>query len=62
MVALPVKHGSHLGNLTLVRRSKRPFLASFPIRSWPTWPSQACHLTDSKLESKNETKATDVLS
>jgi len=33
MVALPAKHGSHLGNLTLVSRSKRPSLGSLPIRS-----------------------------
>jgi len=52
MVALPANHGSHLGNLTLVSRSKRPSLGSLPIRSWPTWPSQACHLTDSKFRVK----------
>jgi len=33
MVALLAKHGSHLGNLTLVNQSKRPSLASLPIRS-----------------------------
>ena len=62
MVALPAKHGSHLGNLTLVSRCKRPSLASLPIQSWPTWPSRACHLIESELESKNETKVADVLS
>jgi len=61
MVALLAKHGSQLGNLTLVSLYKRPSLASLPIRSWTTWPSRACHLTDSELELKYETKAVDVL-
>ena len=61
MVTLLAKHGSHLSNLTLVSRFKRPSLASLHIRSWPTWPSRACHLTNSELESKYEIKAADVL-
>jgi len=62
MIALPAKHGSHLGNLALVSRFKIPSLASLPIRSRLTWPSQVYHLIDSELESKYETKAADVLS
>jgi len=62
MAAFPAKHGSHLRNLTLMSRSKRLLLASLPILSWPTWPSRACHLTDSEFESKYETKAANVLS
>jgi len=55
MVALSAKHGSHLGNLAQVSWSRRPPLASLRIRSWPTWSSRACHLTDLELESKYET-------
>jgi len=47
MVALPAKNGSHICNLTLVSHSKRVYLASLPIRSWPTWQSRECHSTDS---------------
>ena len=52
IIAFSAKHGSHLGNLTLMSQSRRPSLASLFILSWPTWPSLACHLTDSELESK----------
>ena len=62
MVASLAKHGSHIGNLTLVSPSKRPSLASLRIQSWPTWLSQACHLIDSELETKYKTKAADVVS
>ena len=33
IVAFPAKHDSHLGNLTLVSRSRRPSLASLFILS-----------------------------
>ena len=33
MVVLPAKHGSHLDNLTLMSRSKRPSLASLLVQS-----------------------------
>ena len=62
MVALLAKHSLHLGNLTLVSRSKTHSLATLPIGSWPTWPSRTCHLTDSELELRYKTKAADVLS
>ena len=62
MVTLSAKHGSQLDNLTLVSRSKKASLAILPIQSRPIWPSRACHLTDSELESKYETKTVDVLS
>ena len=62
VVALPARHGSDLDNLALVSRSKIPSLASLSIRSWPTWPSRACHLIDSEFESNYETKVGDVLS
>jgi len=60
-VGLPAKHDSHLGNLTLVSRSKRPSVASLFILSWPICLSLACHLTESQKESLYETKVEDVL-
>ena len=61
MLALPTKHDSHLGNLTLVSWSKRSSSANLLILSWPTLPSRACYLTYLELELKYGTKAEDVL-
>lgn len=60
MVALPSSHDLHLGDLTLMNQSKRPFLANLFCLQ-PTWPSLACHLIDLELESKYETKVEDIL-